>query len=235
MNGEAVGRVGARDHHVGVQADENRHDARRHRDCGGGEREAVPAVVHQPDGGQDGEDRQQLKRPQKERVGGGYMRPDGEAHDRGGGERRHPPAQPLGSLVQVAGGSQGQEGRAVQQAEQHQRDPGVHGVGLKYLPERAGVVLAGVDRQPVHEVAQRDADDERGEQAAHGHRHVPGAAPLRGVALAPVLERHAADDERYQQQHHPQVEAGEHGRVPAGKGGEHAGARHDQPDLVAVP
>ena len=41
----------------------------------------------------------------------------------------------------------------------------------------------------------------------------------------------SADEE----QHEGQVEAREHGRVPLGEGGEHAGAGDDQPDLVAVP
>ena len=235
MHGEAVGRVGARHHHVGIQADEDRDDAGRHRDRRGRERESVPALVDQPDGGEDGQDRQQLERPQKERAGGGHVGPDGEARDRGGGERRDPPGQAAGPVAHVAGGPQAQEGRPVQQADQHQGDPGEHRVGLKYLPERAGVVLAGVDRQPVQQVAQSDADHERGEQAAHGQRDVPGAAPVGRVALAPVLEGHAADDERYQQQDHRQVQAREHGRVPAGESGEHGGAGHDQPDLIAVP
>ena len=120
-------------------------------------------------------------------------------------------------------------------ADQHERDPGEHGVGLEQVPERPGELLAGVDRQPVQQVAQGHADQQRGQQAARGQRTVPGAAPARRVALAAVLERDAADDQRGQQQHQREVEGGEHGRVPAGEGGEHRGPGDDQPDLVAVP
>ena len=135
----------------------------------------------------------------------------------------------------VPGGLQGQERRAVQRADQHQGDPGEQPVGLEQVPEGAGVVLGGVDREPLHEVAQGHADQQRGQQAAHGQQHVPGAPPARAVALAAVLERQAAGDERDQQQHQREVEGREHGGVPAGERGEHGGPGHDQPDLVAVP
>jgi hypothetical protein len=87
----------------------------------------------------------------------------------------------------------------------------------------------------VHQVAQPDADEQRAQQAAAGHQPVPGAAPAGRVVLAPVLEGHAPDDQRAQQQGQRQVQAGEHGRVPAGERGEHRRPGHDQPDLVTVP
>src|SRR5215471_6659511 len=48
---QVVGRAGGGDHHVGVQADEDRHDAGRDRDRGRGEGEAVAMVVDQPERG----------------------------------------------------------------------------------------------------------------------------------------------------------------------------------------
>ena len=135
VHGEAVGRVGTGHHHVGVQANEDRDDAGRRGDRGRGEGEAVAVRVDQPDRGQDGDDGEQLKRPEKEGAAGLHVRPDGEAHDRGGGERGHRAGDLPGAYVHVVGGFEAQERRAVQQADQHQGDPGEHGVGLEQIPE----------------------------------------------------------------------------------------------------
>src|SRR5215469_150385 len=54
VHGEVVGGAGGGDHHVGVQAGEDRHDGRGHGDGGGGEGKTVPVrLVDQPCGGQD--------------------------------------------------------------------------------------------------------------------------------------------------------------------------------------
>ena len=47
--------------------------------------------------------------------------------------------------------------------------------------------------------------------------------------------RDRAEDQREQQQHEGDVEAGEDGGVGLGEGGEQRPAEGDQPDLVAVP
>ena len=149
-----------------------------------------------------------------------------------GPDRAADPGRPVGD---VAGGLQREEGRAVQDADRHQGDAGVDAVGLEQVPERPGVVLALVDRQPGQQVTQGDADQQRDEQAAAGEQAVPHPPPGRAVALAAELEGGAAGHQRRQQQHQRQVEGGEPGGVPAGEGGEDGGAGHDQPHLVAVP
>src|SRR5215813_14601705 len=73
LHGQVVGRLGGGDHHVRVQAREDRDDARGDRDGGRGEGEAVAALVDQPDGGEDGEDGQQLDRVEEERAAVGDM------------------------------------------------------------------------------------------------------------------------------------------------------------------
>ena len=151
------------------------------------------------------------------------------------GDRGHPAGHLPGPLPHPAGGLQAQERRAVQQADQDQGDAGEQGVGLEQVPERAGVVLGRVDRQSVQQPGQRHADQQRGQHAAHGQQHIPGAAPAGRVALAPVLKGHPADDQGDQQQHQGEVVGREHRRVPARERGEHGGPGHDQPDLVAVP
>ena len=135
VHGEAVGRVGTGHHHVGVQANEDRDDAGRRGDGGRGEGEAVAVRVDQPDRGQHGDDGEQLQRPEKEGAAGLHVRPDGEAHDRGGGKRGHRAGDLPGTYVHVAGGFEAQERRASQQADQHQGDPGEHRVGLEQIPE----------------------------------------------------------------------------------------------------
>ena len=84
-------------------------------------------------------------------------------------------------------------------------------------------------------LAAGHADEQGGEQAAVGGGRVPGPPPAGAVALAAELERHPAGDQGHQQQQEGRVEPGEHGRVPAGEGGEGRGGGDDQPDLVAVP
>ena len=164
------------------------------------------------------------------RVGPGHERQHQQA-----GHRRYPLGQPPGPVAHVAGGLQAQERRAVQQADRHERDSGEHAVRLQQRPERPGVLVAGVDRQPVQQVAEGHAEQQRGQQAAHRQRRIPGAPPARRAPLAAVLERHAAHDQRGQQQDEREVEPGEPGRIPAGERGEDRGSGHDQPDLVAVP
>ena len=92
-----------------------------------------------------------------------------------------------------------------------------------------------VDRQAVQQIAERHADQHRHEHAADRQRRAPAAQPGRAVPLAAVLERDAACHQRAEQHDQGQVQAGEHGRVPAGEGGEHRRPGDDQPDLVAVP
>ena len=177
----------------------------------------------------------QLDHVEPEGLARGDVGPDDEADDERGGERGHPAGDLPGPLAHVAGGLQAQERRAVQQAQQDQGDPGPQRVGLQQVPERPGEVLGRVDRQPAQQPGQGHADQQRGQHAAGGQQHVPGAAPAGRVPLAAVLERHAADDQGGQQQHQREVVGREHGRVPAGERGEHGGPGHDQPDLVAVP
>ncbi len=66
-------------------------------------------------------------------------------------------------------------------------------------------------------------------------RGVPPSLPLLTVALGAVLERHAAHDQRQQDQQQRQVEPAEQGRVPLGERREGRAAGHEEPDLVAVP
>src|SRR5690348_1380170 len=66
VHGQVVGGLGGGDHHVGVQADEDRHDAGGDGDRGGGEGETRAVLIDQPDGGEDGEDGQQLDRVEEE-------------------------------------------------------------------------------------------------------------------------------------------------------------------------
>src|SRR4029077_13884213 len=235
VHGEDVRRVGGGDHHVGVQVGEDRQDARRDGDGGGGEGEALAVLVDQPDGGNDGEQGEQLDHVEEERGAGGDVGPDDEAGDGGAGEGGYAAGYLPGPLTHVAGGLQAQERRAVQQADQDQGDPGPQGVGLEQVPEGAGVVLGRVDGQSVQQSGQGHADQQRGQQAADGEQHVPGAAPAGRVAFAAVLEGHTADDQGGQQQDQREIVGREHRRVPARERGEHAGPGHDQPDLVAVP
>ena len=178
---------------------------------------------------------EQLDHVEEEGGAGGHVGPDDEADDGGAGEGGHAAGHLPGPLPHVAGGLQAQERRAVQQADQHQGDAGEQGVGLEQVPEGAGEVLGRVDGQSVQQSGQGHADQQRGQQAARGQRHIPGAAPAGRVALAAVLKGHAADDQGGQQQDQREVVGREHGGVPARERGEHAGPGHDQPDLVAVP
>ena len=70
-------------------------------------------------------------------------------------------------------------------------------VRLEQVPEVAGVLVVGADRQAVQQVAEHDPDQERRQQARHGQQPAPGPAPAPRRVLAPVLERHAAQDERH--------------------------------------
>src|SRR4029077_488023 len=210
-----------------LQVGGDRDDSGRDRDGSRGEGEALVVVVDQPDGGEDGEDGEQFDHVEEERGAGGDVGPDDEAGDGGGGDGGHAAGRLPGPLAHVAGGLQAQERGAVQQADQDQGDAGEQGVGREQVPERPGVVLGRVDRQPVQQSGQGDADQQRGQHAARGQQRVPGAAPAGGVALAAVLERHAADDQGGQQQDQREVVGGEHGGVPARERGEHAGPGHD--------
>jgi hypothetical protein len=51
----------------------------------------------------------------------------------------------------------------------------------------------------------------------------------------PRNSNYAAADQRHQHQQQCQIQSGEHRRVPAREGREHARAGHHQPYLVAVP
>src|ERR1019366_4935141 len=99
VHGEVVRRVGAGDHHVGVQAGEDRYDAGRHRDGGRGEGETVAAGVDEPDGGDGGEHGEQLDRVEEEGGAGRQVRPDDESHDGGDGEWGDAAGQEPGTLV----------------------------------------------------------------------------------------------------------------------------------------
>ena len=61
------------------------------------------------------------------------------------------------------------------------------------------------------------------------------AAPDQVVALAAVLQRHPAQDQRHQDREQRQVEPAEQRRVPLRERRERRPAGHDQPHLVAVP
>ena len=142
VHGEVVGRVGAGDHHVGVQVDEDRQDAGRDGDGGRGEGEALAVVVDEPDGGEDGEHGEQLDHVEEERGAGGHVGPDDEADDGGGGERGRrggPACQDRSRMSPVVFRHRNVAPCSRQTSDQG--DAGEQGVGLEQVPERAGVVL----------------------------------------------------------------------------------------------
>ena len=106
-------------------------------------------------------------------------------------------------------------------------------VRVEQLPERPDVVALRIHRHAADDVAERDADEQRGYQAAEEEGAVPHGAPA-AVTVA-ELERDRPQDEPEQHEHDRQVEAAEGHGVHHGEGGEDGAGAGEEPDLVAVP
>jgi hypothetical protein len=64
---------------------------------------------------------------------------------------------------------------------------------------------------------------------------VPGLAPAWIIDLAAELEAHGPQDQRQENDHHGEVEAGEADGIKRWEGGKDGAAAKDQPDLVSFP
>ena len=165
----------------------------------------------------------------------GEERPDQERaaeQDRGHAD---PGDQRVGAHPHVTVGLQGEEGGPVQGEQRQRREAAEQRVRVEQGQQRAGELVVLVERDAAHDVREGHAPQQRGHRRARDDRDVPVAPPAVTVDLAPVLEGEAAHDERDEDEQQREVEAGEQARVPLGEGGEGRAARHEQPDLVAVP
>ncbi len=91
------------------------------------------------------------------------------------------------------------------------------------------------ERRALQEIADRDAEDERGNEPADEERVVPKRAPRGIVDLVSELEADGTHDERRQHEKYRDIEARERRCVNRRPGGEDRAAAEQQPDLVAVP
>ena len=117
--------------------------------------------------------------------------------------------------------------------------PPISEYGFEQVEEAAGVEPAalsvGLDSDAAHQVAERDAPQQRRQERADDDHDVEVATPLQAAALAAVLERDPAHDQRHQDEQQRQVEAAEQRGVPRRERREQGAAGGEQPDLVAVP
>ena len=73
----------------------------------------------------------------------------------------------------------------MQKAEAGERQAGPDPVAGQQVEEAAGVLVAGVDREPVQQVAERDSEQQRRQQAPDRDSPAP-APPPRGSELLVV-------------------------------------------------
>ena len=106
---------------------------------------------------------------------------------------------------------------------------------MQHSEERAGKLAARVDRHAPRDVPHRDPDEQSRARAADGKTRVPQGAPAWRGMFATKLDGDRAEDERTQQRHEREVEAGEHRGVNGRKRREQRAAAGDEPDLVAIP
>jgi len=84
-------------------------------------------------------------------------------------------------------------------------------------------------------IADRDAEHQRGHEAADEQRPVPARAPRRVGLLGAIFEAHGPQDERGENEEHREVEAGEADRIDERPCREDRAAAEDEPDLVSLP
>jgi hypothetical protein len=122
------------------------------------------------------------------------------------------------------------------QGEQRQgRQPTEQGVRREQVEEATCHVVSRVHLHPAQEVRERDAEQQRRRAGAAHDSDVAPASATGGLCLAPVLDADPTQDQPDQQQGEGEVEPREDTGVPLREGGERRAARHDEPDLVAVP
>src|SRR5262249_38944163 len=124
---------------------------------------------------------------------------------------------------------------AVECEQEHEGDPTEDGVAAEEVPEGPGIVAGRVERNPVQQVREPDAPDERDAGAANGVRPEPHAPPTCPLPFSSPLERDDADDEEEEEKQECEVEPGEHRSIPSRERRERRAPGDDEPDLVSVP
>ena len=122
------------------------------------------------------------------------------------GEHRRHEACLTGDLVgadaDLALGLERQEDRTVRGEQAESDQSAEQAVRVEQREQVAGelaVAVLHLKRHAGDDVGERDTPEQRGQERSDEDRDVPVLAPARtgrGAALAAVLERHAADDQR---------------------------------------
>ena len=145
----------------------------------------------------------------------------------------HRPAAQL--VVQRALGFHHAVNRAVHHEQRHGRHADEQRIRREQAEKCSGEFAVGVNRHAPRDVAQRDADEQAGQNAADGKADVPRLPPPAFGPFAAEFNRHRAENQRGQQQIQREVKAGEHRGIDVRKRGEQRAAAGDEPDFVAVP
>ena len=128
------------------------------------------------------------------------------------------------------GEEEGDEGEPAEQRDRPQQAE--QGAVEDVVPSDLRVDL---DRAAPDDIRQADAPEQGGGIRPAGDAPVPPLPPQRGVPLAPVVQPHAAQDQRDEDEREGEVVAGEKRGVPLWEGREGGATRGEHPDLVAVP
>ena len=153
----------------------------------------------------------------------------------GGKEDHRTGRPPPGGIAQIPFRLQDHVDRAVHREQRHRRDADQQGKRVEQIQEHSRELAPGVQGHPPHDVAERDAHQERRENAREREAGVPQDTPPGHRLLAPELNRDGAENQGEQEEDERVVEAREDGRVHFRKGREQRAAAGHQPDLVPVP
>ncbi len=102
-----------------------------------------------------------------------------------------------------------------------------------FVSDAQAVVEMEWDAQ--EQIAERDAKDQRRNNARDKKCPVPHAPPAGGFKLAAERKRHRPQNQRCQHQKHGEIKARKRHRVERRPSGKSGTAAEDEPDLIAFP
>ena len=220
----------------GIQIAEQHDDHRDHHHGGGEERPPVTGPAAQTADGDQQRNHGHAEHQPRPGLAVGELGPDAEGADEHDHRQRERPADAgrVGAYVARRSSAPGTPRRATGTARRSARPPS-RVYGLSTSVKRRCTLWSASTGTP-RTSRERRAPQDRGQPRA---RRRSRRRPRRRQRGSLILPRHSIATTRRimreQDCQQRQVEAGEHGRVPAGEGREHRAARGDQPHLVAVP